>query len=186
MVWTSQGPASAHEFSPFFVWWTAGVTPTVEDRSTSFPATIFGATADYNSTDLTVNGPCSWYCGNIAFTEYNYGDTQWNGAMAQPYAYYGGWIACVNFNTGNLTGDCDTNNKKSQYAYVHLNTFDWSILTTYSNNLFRHELGHVFGFKHWCVYGGPSADRSSVLNACVSPRPDVLQQHDRNDINLYY
>jgi len=149
---TTAPRADAIWVSPLYRWHTS-VVARAQAFGTSFPNEVASAVADYDvNTRLNLPAPCwEWACGNIEYIQDWYGDTPWGAGLAQPWAWTPstGWINCVEFWSGNNTGQCDTSSKQVQYSYIFYNTTYWNLLATYPHNVARHELGHVFGLAHF-------------------------------------
>lgn len=93
--------------------------------------------------------------------------------LAMAYSAYG---PCAFFSTGQLTGNCNTTNKKATAGTIYFR--DGAVPTSEREWAVRHEVGHIFGMGH-----EPWGTCYSVMADCnISP----LQTFDTNLMDDWY
>lgn len=153
-------------------------TTAVSNTATGFSSYVSSAAADYNNnTDLTVSFVTN-ATAVINFTQGNYGATNWEANSVSRNQYQ---EDCSTFQTGSLTGNCNTTDRKARYATIYINSY-YSIPTTVRHWLTRHELGHALGMGHLDC----NADAIMRQTRFCSTPPSSLRPYDISLINSWY
>ena len=174
----------AHEYDQPFKWKWPEVAIRVEDRTYEYGVEIGEGTMNYgdNETDLTTYF-CSGSCSNMNIIHVLglYGpESVW--AFADPLSQSS---PCFD-DAGNLTGNCNTTDKRVDFSYIYWNSGAdaYPFTSSVAHYIGRHEMGHVFGFRHpgecgtWTIMLTPGEGCTNL--------PGQLTAHDKSDINNKY
>jgi hypothetical protein len=174
--------AGAHEHQPPFLWWPL-VSADTSNANSDYPAEIFFAINQWWGAGAPIGDYCApGPCGNIQVWENTFGMI-WIG-LAYPFKFdyfgTGGYVPCVDFFTGQITGACHVDPvwERAEFAYIFLDDMDKPLLDMFANAIISHEIGHVWGLAHV-----PSGTPSVMNQGTVDP---VLKPHDFEDIANAY
>ena len=150
-------------------------TVRIDDRTASYATQISNAVDDFDdNTDMNWSDAEP---AEIIYLEGNWGATGWI-AGARPYT---DGVVCATWPNLDLTGDCDDDENKADFAYIYLNTHYQEKLNEEIENAVRHEPGHVLGMGHTLC----GADSVMEHGWCNNP-PESLTSHDKDHINDWY
>jgi hypothetical protein len=179
----SSKPVSAHTADLQFKWFNNGYdyeNIDISGISSSWNVSS-GVWVWYWNTDLQVNYASGFL--EIDYVEGNYGNTTWIG-RAQVYSNSG---TCMS-GTISPPGACSKSYPdQATTAVILLNTNDSSSWALTNRPIAaRHELGHVFGLKHYSESNG-ACENILMDNGSCDPHTASVTTHDSELVsNIYY
>lgn len=167
-----------------WVWYASSATFETKYAPT-YRSVVQFAAAHYDSqTDLLVGHISYEGSGNgyIKYIEGNYGVTSWTG-LATPYNALG--QACAN--VGQITGNCNTTDKKAVRATINIDLADSSFLNqgTNAQYVMIHEAGHVFGMAHPDCFD-PAQGSAVMLSGTCDKHANALVGEEKSWLNNRY
>ena len=168
----------AAESDPPYRWHSSTVT--VKDLTANYSSQVASAIDDYD--DFTNMSWSASSTGKMIYVEQNLGNTGWMGASISETPAQGGYDACVEYPGLDVTGYCNTTNRKAHRAHLYLNTNYQDDLDEYIHMVVRHEAGHALGMAH--EYCGTNSVMITA-NDCDDIFY-ILQSDDKIIINSWY
>ena len=191
--------AEAHDIG--WEWDYPNVSITVEGRQT------FPWNSELCTSSISAKNEINDTALNIANCEYhNYSGNHNSGDVIHYYGNYGvqSWLAFASaFNNANpcasypsgvvIPGNCNSVDKKTNFAYIYWNTNSHTFTFAEAYYVSKHEMGHVFGFRHPHCNSSDSDYAWSVMLDANDSRcgggvtvPGNLTPHDDDDYDNKY